>query len=60
LKQEPWTLTDAVILAALFTRSDLEDFYVRRVMQRVELGELRPREAAELLNIHCERSEDPV
>ena len=60
MKQEPWTLTDAVILAALFTRSDLGDFYVRRVMQRVELGELRPREAVQLLSDYCQQPEDPL
>jgi len=57
---EPWTLTDVLILAAVFTEYDLQNFYVRRVLKRVELGELRPREAVQLLQRQYEQSGDPA
>jgi hypothetical protein len=49
-----------LILAALFARYDWRDFYVRRVLKRVELGELRPRDAALLLGKYCEQEGDRV
>jgi hypothetical protein len=55
--RQPWTFADMLILAALFTRDDAQSFTVRRVLERVERGEIRPREAAQLLNQSCESSQ---
>jgi hypothetical protein len=55
---ETWTLADVLILASIFTRQDVRDFSVRRVLRRVEVGELRPREAALLLTAQYEMPEE--
>ena len=51
---ETWTFADVLILAAIFTRQDVRDFSVRRVLRRIEVGELGPREAALLLTAQHE------
>jgi hypothetical protein len=55
---ETWTFADVLVLAAIITRHDLGDFSVRRVLKRVELGELRPREAALRLVAQFEMLDD--
>jgi hypothetical protein len=52
------TLADVLILASIFPRQDVRDFSVRRVLRRVEVGELRPREAALLLTAQYEMPEE--
>jgi hypothetical protein len=55
---ERWTFADVLVLAAIITRHDLRDFSVRRVLKRVELGELHPREAAMHLTAQFETQDD--